>query len=100
MALRKGPWKMIFGPGGRVQAKANRKANGHPGHLFHLADDPGETRDLRAEKPEVVAELTALMEQLVNNGRSNTGETRHNDLEVNWRRFYQPESPQPDRESP
>jgi arylsulfatase A-like enzyme len=90
MALRKGPWKIIFGPGGRT----NKKAAGAPGqksaHLFHLADDLGETKNLHAEKPELVAELAALMDELVNNGRSTPGETRENDVKVNWRRPYKP----------
>jgi arylsulfatase A-like enzyme len=31
--------------------------------LFNVADDPEETKDLAAEKPELVAELTALLEK-------------------------------------
>jgi arylsulfatase A-like enzyme len=90
MALRKGPWKIIFGPGGRTNKKAADAPGEKSAHLFNLADDLGETKDLHAEMPELVAELAALMDQLVNNGRSTPGEMRENDVKVNWRRPYQP----------
>lgn len=79
MALRKGPWKIIFGPGGRNPSTDAKK---QPALLYNLADDLGETHDLRAVKPELVAELAKLMEQIVNNGRSTPGETQNNDTEV------------------
>ena len=83
LALRKGPWKMIFGPGGHGGKNTS-------GHLYHLGDDLGETKDLRAEKPEVVAELATLMEQLVKNGRSTPGGKTKNDVDVPWRKRYNP----------
>ncbi len=83
LALRKGPWKMIFGSG-----EGNKKPS--PGHLFHLGDDLAETKDLRAEKPEVVAELTALAKQLISRGRSTPGEKQNNDTSINWLRSYRP----------
>jgi len=43
---------------------------GAPGQLYHLAEDPAETSDLWAERPDIVAELTALLEKYRKEGRS------------------------------
>ena len=45
-AIRQGPWKLVLanGSGGRQQPKG--KAFGKPYHLYNLADDPGETKNL------------------------------------------------------
>jgi hypothetical protein len=72
-ALRKGAWKIIFGP--------ERKDARVAGQLYDLAADLGETKNLWAEKPELVAELTAAMEHLV--------AAHPNDVPVNWRRFLE-----------
>jgi len=74
-ALRKGSWKIIFGP-------ENAKAT--TGQLYDLATDLGETKNLWAEKPDLVAELTAAMERLV--------AAHPNDQPYNWRRFLQAKS--------
>ena len=50
LAIRKGPWKLIFHKGGGRE-------------LYHLGNDIGESQDLAAEHPEVVAELAALMKR-------------------------------------
>ena len=86
-ALRRGAWKLIFGKGsGGPWNKGG--SDEHAGQLYHLADDIGETRNLFSEKPELVAELTALMEQIVENGRSTPGPKQANDVPVRWRKFY------------
>ncbi|MDP4939442.1 MAG: hypothetical protein NWR21_09020, partial [Verrucomicrobiales bacterium] len=41
-----------------------------PGQLYHLTNDPGETRNLYSSEPEVVNELRALLEQTQISGRS------------------------------
>ncbi len=80
-ALRKGSWKIIFGPGA---GGFNRKAvvqEKLPGQLYDLATDPGEKKNLWSEKPELVAELAAEMERIVN--------AHPNDVPVKWRRFLE-----------
>ncbi len=68
--LRKGDWKYI---------------PGHPPELYNLADDLGETQNLAAEQPGRVAEMKALLEKLITEGRSTPGTPQKNDIEV--RRF-------------
>ena len=45
-------------------------APGAPGQLYDLEKDPGETRNLYFEHPEVVAELKGLLEEAKESGRS------------------------------
>jgi arylsulfatase A-like enzyme len=71
--LRKGPWKLIFEPD--PQAKTDTC-------LYNLDDDLGEMKNLAAEKPELVAEMKALMEKLIADGRSTPGAAQRNDVEV------------------
>lgn len=74
-ALREGPWKLHFGvPPTPAQAKGKDKgkgkAKGNPNgrptglQLYHLEDDPGETRDVAAEHPDVVSRLQALAAEM------------------------------------
>jgi len=53
--------------------------------LYNLDEDLGETRNLAAAKPELVAEMRALLEKLIRDGRSTPGKPQKNDVEV--RRF-------------
>jgi len=78
-ALRRGSLKIIFGAGGGGFNRTARGAGEAAGQLYDLAADPGETRNLWKEKPELVAEFTAAMERIV---------TAHpNDVPVKWRKF-------------
>jgi arylsulfatase A-like enzyme len=81
LALRRGPWKLIFGRGSGGWSKGTDE---HPGQLYNLADDLGETKNLFAQKPEVVSELSALMEKIVGEGRSTPGPVRTNDAAIKW----------------
>ncbi len=76
-ALRKGTWKIIFGRGSGGHSKA--AADLAPGQLYDLATDLGETKNLWNEKPDLVAELTAAMERIV--------DAHPNDQPVSWRKF-------------
>jgi arylsulfatase A-like enzyme len=85
-SLRQGDWKLIFGGGGGGFA-AKAGADGPRAQLYNLATDLGEKQNLAADKPELVAELTAAMEKLVSEGRSTPGASQTNDVPVNWKRF-------------
>jgi arylsulfatase A-like enzyme len=81
-ALRHGPWKLLLGPG----AAGFNKDRGEEGvQLYNLADDLGERKNLAAAQPERVAQMRALMERLIADGRSTPGAKQKNDVEV--RRF-------------
>jgi len=82
LALRKGHWKLIFGRGSGGWSKGGDE---QPGQLYDLADDLGETKNLHAERPEVVAELTALMKKIISEGRSTPGAPQENDTEMKWK---------------
>ncbi len=71
-AIRKGPWKWIEGvpvddikPGARKARAAEYKPQ-----LYNVADDPAETRDVSAAHPEVVKELSALLNRYRDGGYS------------------------------
>jgi hypothetical protein len=59
--------------------------------LYDLANDVGETKNLAAAMPEKVAEMKALLEKLIVDGRSTPGEPQKNDVAVV--RFPKPASP-------
>jgi len=96
-AIRKGPWKLIFGPGSGGWGKGRDE---QPGQLYNLADDLSESKNLYAEKPEIVAELTALMEKVVDEGRSTPGAKQANDQPFNWRRFLPGGAPRKKQAAP
>jgi arylsulfatase A-like enzyme len=88
-ALRRGPWKMLFGPGGggAWSDLSASEPDGHPAQLYNLAADIGETKNLYAQHPEIVREMTALLEEFVTGGRSTPGPAQTNDVPVKWKRF-------------
>ena len=69
LAIRQGPWKLIFLKNGNRQ-------------LYNLQDDLSETRDLTNTRPEVVARLTKLLQQYIANGRSTPGEAQKNAVDI------------------
>lgn len=82
-ALRKGNWKLIAAANGG--GAFNQGSPGLPPTrvpLYNLAEDLGETRNLVAGKPELVAEMQALLAKLIRDGRSTPGERQKNDVEV------------------
>jgi arylsulfatase A-like enzyme len=73
LAIRQGPWKLIteLGSGGFSQPSRVKPVAGGPrGQLYNLSDDPGETTNLWNEQPEVVDQLTKLLQQYKSQGRS------------------------------
>ncbi|MCO6453803.1 MAG: arylsulfatase [Pirellulaceae bacterium] len=91
-ALRMGQWKLLLGPsGGGAWSELSATApDGHPAQLYDLAADLGETTNRYAAEPEIVARMTALMQRLVDQGRSTPGPAQQNDVAVNWKRFLKP----------
>jgi arylsulfatase A-like enzyme len=73
LAIRQGPWKLCtaLGSHGFTEPRSLKPKPGEPeGQLYNLADDPAEQTNLWSERPEVVARLTALLEQYQAAGRS------------------------------
>lgn len=66
LAIRQGPWKLIFLKGGKRE-------------LYHLQTDLGETKNVAEANPDVVARLAALMEKYIADGRSTAGAPQKND---------------------
>jgi arylsulfatase A len=65
-AIRSGPWKWVEGIAATAPGKKKKAAEGPLGdqykpQLFNLADDPGETRNIAAQHPDVVQRLSALL---------------------------------------
>jgi arylsulfatase A-like enzyme len=79
LSIRRGNWKYLDhrGSGGNNYAAAELKRFAlaeaepeAPGQLYDLASDPGETTNLYFKRPEIAAELKALLEKTKSEGRS------------------------------
>jgi hypothetical protein len=57
-----------------------------PLQLFDLSSDIGEQHNLQADHPEIVHQLTSIMEKYVAEGRSTRGSPQKNDVAVDFRR--------------
>ncbi len=69
LAIRRGPWKLVFLKGGRRE-------------LYHLETDLGETQDVLAANAEIAAELTAMLRTTIDRGRSTPGAAQTNDFDL------------------
>lgn len=69
LAIRQGPWKLIFLKGGDRE-------------LYHLQTDLSESTNVAEANPEVVDRLATLMRRYLSEGRSNAGEPQKNDVEM------------------
>jgi len=77
-AIRQGDWKLVLGnlgSGGFTAPRNLRPGSedapeGIGGQLYNLSNDPAEQHNVWAENPEVVDELTALLERYKTEGRS------------------------------
>ncbi len=69
LAIRQGPWKLIF------FANGNRE-------LYNLQSDLSETKDLAPTNQDKVKQLTTLMQELIDNGRTTPGHPQKNDTQV------------------
>ena len=71
--IRDGNWKLIdaLGSGGFSDPRQVRPGPNDPeGQLYNLAEDPAETKNLYAERPDIVKRLTETMKQIQSAGRS------------------------------
>lgn len=67
MMIRDGKWKLInrLGSGGFSKPKTIKPGPGDPsGQLYDLSVDPGETRNLWLEQPEMVAKLSKRLKEI------------------------------------
>ena len=76
-SIREGNWKLLLasGSGGWSKPKeAEAIKKGLPdAQLYHVGDDPGETRNLLEAHPERVSSMLAGLKQIVDRGRSTPG---------------------------
>ena len=79
-SVRQGKWKYIAAPGSGGWGKGGDPSQ--PVQLYNLADDLSETKNLAAAMPEKVAEMKALLEKLITEGRSTPGAKQPNDVAV------------------
>jgi len=79
-AVRDGHWKYIAAPGSGGWSEGGDPTQ--PVQLYNLADDLGETKNLAAAMPEKLAEMQALFETLITEGRSTPGPKQNNDVTV------------------
>lgn len=79
LAIRSGPWKYLDhrGSGGNNYNGEKLRpfaledtAPDAPGQLYHLGDDPGETRNLYFEHPDIVRQLKGRLDELKQSDRS------------------------------
>ena len=69
LAIRKGPWKLIF------------KADGTK-ELYNIETDLSESKDLTATQPQLVSDLTVLMQRYIDTGRSTPGAPQTNSVSI------------------
>ena len=85
-AIRQGKWKLELCPdsGGWSEPKpGSAAAKDLPKvQLYDLVADIAETKNVQAEHPEVVKQLTALLEKIIANGRSTPGPKQANDAKI------------------
>ena len=79
-ALRLGNWKYIPAPGSGGWGTGGDQSQ--PVQLYNLADDLGETKNLASAEPARVAEMKALLEKIITDGRSTPGAPQTNDVNV------------------
>jgi arylsulfatase A-like enzyme len=89
-AIRQGTWKLALCPdsGGWSAPRPGKDdvSKLPPVQLYDLSQDPGERKNLQAERPAEVGRLTELLKGYVEKGRSTPGKPQPNDVAVTWRK--------------
>lgn len=87
-AIRKAQWKLIMcshsGGNGKPKADSEDAKGLPPIQLYDIKNDIAETRNVYAEHPEIVKELTDLLTKHIQEGRSTKGKTQANDGPTHW----------------
>jgi arylsulfatase A-like enzyme len=87
-AIRKGQWKLIMcshsGGNGKPKETSDEAKALPPIQLYNLKTDLAETRNVYAEHPGIVKELTNLLTKHVQEGRSTKGKVQTNDGPAYW----------------
>lgn len=85
-AIRQGNWKLDLCPGSGGWGKPGDAAATKQGlpevQLYDLSTDIGETKNLQAEHPDIVARLKKLLDQQIADGRSTPGAKQTNDAKI------------------
>ncbi len=85
-AIRHDKWKLLLcggsGGWGKPNDAAARKLGLPDVQLYDMEADVGERENLQDKHPEIVAQLTALLQRSVDAGRSTPGAPRKNDVPV------------------
>jgi len=68
-AIRKDKWKLILGQGSGGWSRKPQEGD-PPGQLYDMAADVEETNNLYLDRPDIVRELTTLLEKYKKEGRS------------------------------
>ena len=81
-AFRNGPWKLVF----KMSGQNLEQSRGKPtvAELYHLVNDVAEQRDVSAERPEIVQQMTERLTALIEQGSSRPGLVRQNDTAVRF----------------
>jgi arylsulfatase A-like enzyme len=83
-AIRQGEYKLILHPNAgsnrnNPKDKNNPIQNPGPVQLFNMIEDPSESNNLQAAKPEIVTALVQSLESIIQTGRSTPGAEQKND---------------------
>ena len=81
-AVRKGDWKLLLardGGGGWPLPWKKIKTPSRMVQLYNLKDDPGETRNLEDEHPEIVTDLVNELAHALHDGRTTPGKKQKNE---------------------
>ncbi|MDE0622671.1 MAG: arylsulfatase [Bryobacterales bacterium] len=81
-AYRDGPWKLVF----RNSEPNLDESRGKPTvpELYNLAEDIAESKNLAEERPEVVEELRAKFDAMIERGATRAGIASRNDADVQY----------------
>lgn len=90
-AVRKGVWKLILGPGSGGWSKPTNDEAAREGlpavQLYNMGTDVAEKNNVEKDHPEIVNELTTLLEKYIREGRSTPGSDQSNDVEIDiWKK--------------